>query len=99
MNWLFEDPAPDLGGSQVWTSLFRATLKLPDRRRACQIHIILWHFRGFGTVIQRTHQELKMTPIFEAGWWIDEQHFEDYKQIFLRPYAAELRECIQRMEE
>lgn len=101
MEYLFSDPRPDLSeDSDKWTRLFKLIPALPDRNIAELLLKRLWTLRGMGVEIKSTTSGLKLIPLIGPNYsWENEKEFEELKMQYLRPYAAEIKELLRRVNE
>ncbi|WP_138755781.1 hypothetical protein [Paenibacillus sinopodophylli] len=94
---LLSDPLPEQKfDSHRWRKLFMLiVMHVKDRELAytllCRMHSI----RSIGTVLRRDMHGLKFVPLLDPeGAWPDMAFYDDIKQRYLLPYAAELKHLI-----
>ncbi|WP_010500622.1 hypothetical protein [Paenibacillus elgii] len=95
---LLTDPRPDLSSdSHLWPVLMREVFTLPDRLLADEIGRRLWTIRSIGTVIQRTHNGIFLSPVYESqheSGWPDKDFFEEMKRLYLAKHSQTIMSLL-----
>jgi hypothetical protein len=80
-----------------WNKLLRSIpLTYQDSRGEILLRR-LWTWRSIGTKIVETVEGNRLYPIIEPGGWENEEQFNEFKMIYLKPYAREIKELLGRL--
>jgi hypothetical protein len=98
MNDLVKDPRPELSDTLFWRVLFVNTFELERAQETYALHVLLWQMRAMGMMVNRTHQDIKLVPLIHPdGEWESVEWFNEMRDKFLRPRAAEIKELLARV--
>lgn len=96
LEFLMDDPRPELPDTQLWQQLFRNMKAISDIEKRYLLHKRLWSLRSSGLMIKPGDRGLKFDLGPVNDW--DREHFEQIKNDYLKPYAAELSSLLRRLE-
>lgn len=99
LDILLVDPRADLvKDSHLWVQLFRLIPTTANLEAARILSPRLYYLRAFGTEINRTHVKTEMVPIIGEGNWPSLEFYNEIREKYLRPYAAEIKQLLGRLE-
>ncbi|WP_391574518.1 hypothetical protein [Cohnella sp.] len=99
MEYLLNDPRPDLPDTQKWQLLLRLIPLIEDKARACQLHKLLWSFRCYGTILKYNASGLYFwISMDERCPYDNEAEFEIDKKKYFTPYREEISWLIRKVE-
>jgi hypothetical protein len=93
MQYLFEDPKPNLQDTKLWTYLLRNISRVfrDDIPKAYTLQTLLWSLRNAGTMLRWTHNGFKFIPLTGTHFcWDSAEEFEEIKKKYLGPFSTEI---------
>lgn len=101
MQELVTDPRPDLPDSLFFKKLFVSIFDKNNPKETYALHLVLWHMRLNGMVINRINKRVKLVPLIypRGGYWESVESFEEVKKTYLLPYSMEVKNILAMVSE